>query len=279
MICVWKAIEIAKGNHTLFCNSYISGKDAMNIIVTHTPIVSTTEIKQCYEPFLKHNVNIFAFDFSGTGRSGGNPSDFSLATMQSDMDAMVEYIGVNYSGDIHLYGTAGIGGMFGQQTLHSSTKIKSFAQFACAEFRNMDGIGYPYILAKSVYEVLKRLPMFHITMKPPKYMGKYHQKDNEFYRDLALRVPNLWKTNSRILQTVLACFVEENLSTYKGPSIPTLVFKTLHDRYFKPTYFDSYFESLSCKKSLIEIDDVHNSYSIESDVFCEEAFKWFVENQ
>ena len=60
----WQAIYI---NDKIFCNHYFTSADAMNIIITHTPIVSTLEMQQAYEPLKNYGVNIFAFDFSGTG--------------------------------------------------------------------------------------------------------------------------------------------------------------------------------------------------------------------
>ncbi len=42
---------------------------------------------------------------------------------------------------------------------------------ACVDYKNTSGIGYPYNVSKSVNWVLKLLPNFRITMKPPKYNG------------------------------------------------------------------------------------------------------------
>ena len=74
----WKQIEILVGEGILFCNTYITSKTAMNIVVTHTPIITTLEMQQSYEPLAKYGVNIFAFDFLGTGKSSGNPKDFHV---------------------------------------------------------------------------------------------------------------------------------------------------------------------------------------------------------
>jgi len=61
--------------------------------------------------------------------------------------------------------------------------------------------------------------------------------------------------------------------------MPTLVFKTLHDRYFRPSFFDSYYSNLNCKKKLIEFNNTHNSYYLYSKDFCKAVYEWFSENQ
>ncbi|MBQ5675839.1 MAG: alpha/beta hydrolase [Lachnospiraceae bacterium] len=55
---------------------------------------------------------------------------------------------------------------------------------------------------------------------------------------------------------------------------PTLVFKTLHDRYFPKEYFDCYYASLQCEKKLVEINDTHNSYFIHPEPFMREIASW-----
>lgn len=62
----WNHTQIPNGDANLFCNCYVTGKSAMNIIVTHTPICTTLDIQSSYAPLTKYGVNIFAFDFSGT---------------------------------------------------------------------------------------------------------------------------------------------------------------------------------------------------------------------
>jgi hypothetical protein len=51
----WQEIYI---QDKLFCNHYYSSKTSMNIIVTHTPMCSTTLLKSAYEPLANNNVNI-----------------------------------------------------------------------------------------------------------------------------------------------------------------------------------------------------------------------------
>jgi hypothetical protein len=92
----WEHIKIPNGDTSIFCNTYITNKTAMNIIVTHTPIVSTLEMQQAYEPLIEFGVNVFAFDFSGTGKSDGKEKDFSRDSIVKDMNAVVEYIEKNY---------------------------------------------------------------------------------------------------------------------------------------------------------------------------------------
>ena len=86
----------------------------MNIIVTHTPIVSTLEMQPAYEPLTKYGVNIFVFDFYETGQSKGSQREFSRQSIVLDLEAVVNYIENNFSSNIHLYGNTGIGGMMAQ---------------------------------------------------------------------------------------------------------------------------------------------------------------------
>lgn len=41
----WKHIKIPNGDTMIFCNSFITRKSSMNIVVTHTPIVTTLEMQ------------------------------------------------------------------------------------------------------------------------------------------------------------------------------------------------------------------------------------------
>lgn len=271
----WEHFEIPNGDSNLFCNVYITSKLSMNIIVTHTPIITTLEMQQAYQPLTNWDVNIFAFDFSGTGKSGGHEKNFSRQSIVKDLDSMVDYIEKHYSPNIHLYGNTGIGGMFAQYYAATSTKIKSFAQFACIHYKNTTGIGYPYPIVKAVCFLLSLLPNTYFTMKPPKYIGYNHEKDNAFYAQFEKKYPKIWRTSSKILQTLLECFVAKDSVAKKSLEIPTLVFKTQHDRYFSQQYFDAYFQSLTCEKRLVEVNDVHNSYYLNSELFCKNVFEWF----
>lgn len=274
----WDSIEIVNGETNLFCNVYITSKTAMNIIVTHTPIVTTLEMQQAYQPLVKYGVNIFAFDFSGTGKSGGSEKFFSRKSIVNDLDAVVKYVESNFSSNIHLYGNTGIGGMFAQYYAATSNKVKSFAQFACVHYKNTAGVGYPYPVVKMLCLLLRVLPNIHFTMRPPEYHGYNQEEDNAFYREFETTHPHIWKTSSKILQTMLECFVAKDSHAKTSVAMPTLVFKTLHDRYFSRQYFDDYFISLTCEKRLIEINNVHNSYYLDSDQFCKYVYEWFAEH-
>ena len=237
----WKHVQIPNGENSIFCNAYITEKFAINIIITHTPICTTLDIQPAYEPLTKYAVNVFAFDFSGTGKSGGNEKEFSLHSIENDLNAVVDYIEENYSSNIHLYGNTGIGGMFAQYYICSTDRIKSFAQFACVDYKNTAGVGYPYFGVKMMSWCLKRLPNFHITAKPPKYTGFNCTQDNGFYEMLVDCNPNIFKSSTKIMNAMLESFVSPSSAIQNGVTVPTLVFKTLHDRYFSKEYFDSYF--------------------------------------
>lgn len=275
----WEQIKIPHEGSFIFCNTYITDASAMNIIVTHTPICSTLEVQPVYEPLTKYPVNIFAFDFSGTGESGGAEKDFSRESIVNDLNAVVNYIESHYSSNIHLYGNTGIGGMFAQYYVCAADKIKSFAQFACVDYKNTVGVGYPYPGVKVMNWCLKHLPNFHVTMKPPKYKGYNCEQDNGVYDMLLEWNPKMFRMGTKVINTLLECFVSPDSVIQNGVAVPTLVFKTLHDRYFPREYFDSYFSSLTCKKKLIEIDDVHNSYYLRSEEFCDAVYQWFSENE
>ncbi|MCW3489477.1 hypothetical protein [Dethiobacter alkaliphilus] len=91
--------------------------------------------------------------------------------------------------------------------------------------------------------------------------------------------PDIWGTSSKVLQAMLEYFVASDRAIKYGVNVPTLVFKTMHDRFFKPQYFDDYYASLTCKKKLVQIDDTHNSYYFDSITFCNTVYQWFKDNQ
>ena len=273
---MWKEFYV---EDKIFCNHFFSRADAMNIIVTHTPIVTTLEMHQAYKPFENYDVNVFAFDFSGTGKSNGDAKAFSRESIVKDLDSVVSYIENNFSSNIHLYGNTGIGGMLAQYYAATNRAIKSFAQFACIRYKDTaGGMGYPYPIVKMLASFLHHLPSMRIPLKPPKYRGYRHEEDNAFYENLTKKHPDIWKANSKMLKTLMECFVAKDSVVKNSVTMPTLVFKVLHDRYFSPQYFDDYFETLTCEKKLVEINGVHNSYYLDSELFCEYAYEWFTKH-
>ena len=277
----WQHIEIPNGGASLFCNAYITDKTAMNVIVTHTPIVSTVDVQPAYEPLAARGVNIFAFDFSGTGKSGGRAGDFSRASVVGDLEAVAAYVEDNFSANIHLYGNTGIGGMLAQYYAVNSTKIKSFAQFACVNYKDTaGGLGYPYPIVKMLCGLLGLMPQMRIPLKPPKYKGPRHKEDDAFYETLTKRYPDVFKANTKMLKTLMEIFTAKDSAAKNSVSVPTLVFKVMHDRYFTPKYFDDYFQSLTCMKKLAVVENgVHNSYYLDAELFCEHVYEWFIQNQ
>ena len=275
-------IEIASssGGVNLFCNAFIADESAMNIIVTHTPIVTTLDVQPAYEPLAAKGVNVFAFDFAGTGKSGGKAGDLSRATVVRDLDDVVAYVESNFSANIHLYGNTGIGGMLAQYYAATSTKIKSFAQFACANYKDTSGgLGYPYPIVKVLCAFLGLLPEMRFTLKPPKYKGYRKEEDDAFYAMLTEKYPDVWKANSKMLQTLMEIFTAKDSAVKNSVAVPTLVFKVQHDRYFKPKYFDDYFAALTCIKKLVTVNGVHNSYYLDAELFCEHVYEWFIQHQ
>lgn len=269
---VWREIYIGD---TLFCNNYISSRGAMNIIVCHTPVFSTTIIKQVYEPLADYDVNIFAFDFSGTGKSKGEAKDFSTASVLSDFRMVMDYVSANFSDDIHIFGNTGMGGILAQYYVCSGTKAKSFAQFACAIHKDTKPLGVPYPLMKLIYPVMKIFRDRTVTFREPKYSGPGAERDDGVYREIERVCPGFRQCKMSLVAALVESIVSDKSAFANGPACPTLVFKTLHDRYFPADYFDRYYDSLSCEKKLVEVDDVHNSYYLSSRLFCREAYDWF----
>jgi len=274
----WEHIKIPNGRTSLFCNSYIKNKAAMNIICVHTPIISTLALQKAYEPFINYGVNIFAIDFSGTGESIGE-TRLSRESFVKDLDSVVNYIESNYSSNIHLYGPTGIGGMFAQYYATTSAKLKSLAQFNCINYKRTAGMGYPLPVAKIVHFFLKLLPDFTIPYNPPKYRGIRHEEDNGFYKDMKEKYPGFKGVSTKFLEIVIAFFVAKDSVAKNSMSIPTLVYKIPNDRFMTPQFFDDYFQSLTCKKKLVEIENgIHNSYYFDNELFCKYAYEWFEEH-
>ncbi|WP_277507670.1 MULTISPECIES: alpha/beta hydrolase [unclassified Breznakia] len=255
--------------------SFITDKKAMNIIVCHTPVVSTSVISKVYEPLVKYGVNIFAFDFSGSGKSKDSRKCISKESIMEDFDCIIDYIKRNFSDDIYIYGSAGIGGIFAQYYVSDRNNIKGFAQFSCLTFQETKSLGYPLFLVKAICPILRVLPNIKITMKPPKYKGYHENEDNQFYTDMLVHNPNFWKTDSKFLLTLLEMAVDKNSFLQKRIKVPTLVFKTMYDRYFSRNHFNDYFKQLACEKRMITIEDTHNSYYNQSELFCEYIYDWF----
>ena len=274
----WSDIRIEKGRRSLFCRSHIASESALNVIVTHTPVVSTADIQQVYEPLAVLGANVFAFDFSCSGRSKGISGGFSRDSIVSDVDTAADYIRSRFGGGVHLYGSTGIGGMLAQYCACACDSVQSLALFACVDYKNTAALGVPQSCARALSFALKRLPEFRITLKPPKYTGFNAEIDNSFYDMLLELEPNAFKSSTKVLNTVLECFTAPDSAVKNGPRVPTLIFKTLHDRYFPPEYFDACYAELRCKKRLVVIDDVHNSYYFRSGEFCRAAYEWFAEN-
>ncbi|MFW6029796.1 MAG: serine aminopeptidase domain-containing protein [Halanaerobiales bacterium] len=271
----WKHIYI---NENIFCNSYFHSKEAPNIIVTHTPIVSTIAMKPAYQALQEFGVNIFAIDFTGTGKSRGNSSEFSLESLCNDLDETVEFITEGYSDNIHVFGYTGIGGIFAQYYLSGTNKIKTFSQFACAIPGDTRSLGIPFPVARVLLGIMKGItfvrPEAKMPWSPPKYTGYNAELDNSFYEDLAEKYPEAMKSAIKIFEALFECITSKESKLKQDINCPTLVFKTLHDRYFPAEYFDRYYEQLKCKKKLVTFDDVHNIYYYKGDKFCEKVVEW-----
>jgi pimeloyl-ACP methyl ester carboxylesterase len=262
----------------LFCNHYFSGKDALNIIVTHTPIMPATFVQSTIEPLTEHPVNIFSFDFSSTGNSKGK--DFSLETIVSDLHMVIDYIEKNYSTNIHLLGYTGIGGIMAQYAVHAGidARIKSFAQYGNVIHKDLSPMRMTTWMGKINYYMAKPFPNFTKTFFVFPFKGFNAEKDNAFYKEMKRLVPGAMKIKLSLSSTLLAPAIFDDSIMQNAIKSPTLVFQTMHDRYFPVEYFQKYYDGLSCEKKLVKINDAHNSYSWSPELYCEPAYDWFVKH-
>ena len=276
----WRDIYISGYSQKVHIFHYRTGANCKNIIVLHTPV---TAVKNCYECFEQlgriYSFNVFAVDYvPGEGECSGEAQDFTLLNMVANLDAVYEYVRGSYSEDIHLLGYTGAGGIMAQYYLGTGCKFKSFSQFACGIYGDTTPLGVPAAFARSVMGILRFLvkikPTLSMTFTPPAAKGYHAELDNEFYETILVRDPNFFTLKINSFLRILECMVGKE-SLLKVPvSCPTLVFKTLHDRYFSANYFDRYYNTLICEKKLVEIDDIHNSYFITPEPFMKEIAAW-----
>lgn len=263
----------------LFVDETTIHPEAANVIFCCTPAVSVTELEKCYSPFKEYGFNTFAFDFAGTGKSGGSPSDFTIKGIGDDFDSLIKYIKEFSAGRIYLFADAGIGGIIGQHYVSGKTEIAGFAQFAVGRYRDLSSFGIPSVIARMCLPFVKLIrkiashSMFN--MKPPKYNGYHANLDNSFYLSQLEKNANFFQVSVHFICVLLEIFVGKTSQIKSSVSIPTLVFKTTHDRYFSAEYFDKYFESLCCVKKLHTVEDVHNSYILYPDKFAQAVSNWF----
>lgn len=264
----------------LYCRCFFAGPTLSNILYLQTPLVSVSGMLQTvYEPFATQNFNVYAIDLSGIGKSTGNISNFSLDMMVSDINCAIDYIRSKSGAPIFLYASTGIGGICGQYFVSQSNRITAFAQFGVGIFRDLSPMKFPLVIAQVGYKLMKFLapiaPSFSIKLPPPKYMGIGKEIDDDFYQSISKEYPNFFSANINWVLALLEMFVSPKSSLQKPPQCPTLVIKTLHDRFFPPAYFDDYFNSLTCKKKLYTINGVHNSYYYNAKEICVEVSIWF----
>ncbi|MEJ6952402.1 hypothetical protein [Natronospora cellulosivora (SeqCode)] len=190
----------------------------------------------------------------------------------------MDFIRENYSDDVHIFGYTGIGGIFAQYYLSGTDKIKTFSQFACAIHGDTSSFGIPLLISKVLLGIMKGItfvrPKAKMPWSPPKYTGYNAELDNSFYEDLAEKYPEAKKSAIKIFGALFESIISKESKLKQEINCPTLVFKTLHDRYFPAEYFDRYYEGLSCKKKLVTFDDVHNIYYFKGEQFCKNVVEW-----
>lgn len=277
----WKDIYVSSHSGKVHIFYYYAGKEAKNVMVLHTPVIAIKNCYECYEQLGRiYHFNVFALDYApGEGECTGTCQDFTLSAMVENIDAAYEYIRGNYSYDIHLLGYTGAGGIIAQYYLGTGRSFKSFAQFACGIYGKTKPLGIPDFVAKPTLAICKLLvqinPNMFVNYKPPKSQGFHANLDDEFYQSITAREPGFFSLKVNSLLRILECMLGKE-SFLKVPiACPTLVFKTLHDRFFSKEYFDQYYCSLTCEKKIVEINDTHNSYFIHPDIFMKEVAIWF----
>jgi len=266
----------------IYIDYHYQSLNEMNIIFCCTPICSVIEFRKCYEPFIHFGFNVFAIDFSGVGQSDGEMEHFSVNSVMDNFECLVKYIRSLNDHPIFMFGDTGIGGIFAQYFISITNEISAFAQFGNAVYRNMSPLKCPNWLVNIIYPILgvtsRLFPALNVPFSIPKYSGYNEDKDNNFYVEQKKRNPKIFHVNINLIQALMYMLWDKKSSIRSNIVIPTLVFKTLYDRYFSSEYFDEYYENLKCIKKMIVIEDVHNSYFFYPDLFAREVADWYVDN-
>lgn len=278
---MWTETAIAnRYGEKMYCRCFFNGFNAANILYLQTPLVSVSGMLQTvYEPLATQDFNVYAIDLAGIGKSTGNISDFSLDKMVSDIDCAIDYIRSKSNAPIFLYASTGIGGICGQYFVSQSNRVAAFAQFGVGIFRDLSPMKFPLAIAQIGYKLVKLFapitPNLSVKLMPPKYVGKDKEIDDGFYQSIIKEYPNFFSANIKWVSAFMEMFLSPSSSLKMFPQCPTLVIKTLHDRYFPAIYFDKYYDSLTCKKKLYTIDGIHNSYYFNSNEICKKVVEWF----
>lgn len=277
----WTDLYIPMEGYAMYCHCYISSPTSKNIIVMHTPILS---IKHCLKAYQllgeKYGFNIFAIDYCpGLGKSEGSASNFTLSGMVQDVDRVYDFIESNWEAEVYLLGYTGIGGMLAQYYMSIKNRGTAFAQFACCNHGDVTPLGYPKWVVRLMMPLLKLAitiyPHMTLFFKEPPYSGPYADEDNAVYRELELLAPHFRRPYANTILQLLECIMSEESLIQTPVQVPTLIFKTLYDRYFSCAYFDQYFDTLECDKKMVTIHSAHNSYYFAPELFCGEIAAWF----
>lgn len=264
----------------IFVDQYFNDENQYNLIFCCTPIDTVTNVKKCYEPFCQYGFNVYAIDFRGIGKSEGDITKFSGDSIINDFNSCINYIKKLSNKPIFIFGDTGIGGIFAQYFISITNEIKAFAQYGVGIYGDLSPLKYPPSVVKLLYPLVKFIattfPKTKVSMSVPKYRGFNAELDNKFYENLVKENPSVFRTNIQILETLLGFFLEKNSNLQVEHKVPTLVFKTMHDRYYLPSYFDKYYNGLVCEKKLFTIDDVHNSYYFYADLVAKVVSDWFI---
>ena len=272
-------ITNAKGNE-LFVDQYFLSPESPNLIFCCTPIVTVTDFEVCYKPFAEKGFNVFALDFAGVGKSAGSMKNFSARGIVEDFDALLSHICNNYGKYVFLFGDTGTGGIFAQHYAAVRNDVTALAQYGICIPGDTSPLKSSAGLLRIMHGMLslsgKLLPQIQLPFTVPAYDGYNAERDNRFYARLREENPAMFRVHVNFMTTLMGMFLGKNGVTEKDIAVPTLVFKTLHDRYYPPEYFDKYYARLNCAKRLVEINDVHNSYYFYPERIAADVADWFM---
>lgn len=267
-----------KNGDKLYINILENDIKAPNVIYIQTPTGSVAELKECYLSLSKYGLNVFALDLSGVGKSDGDMRDFSVKSLQEDIEACIEFISENYNDVIHLFGGTGTGGILGQYYASGNTAIKSFVQYGLAIHKDVSIFPNPHLIKVS-YGMLpwfkKVFPNLNLRFSPTKYNGKNADKENEWYEKQMKEKPESISMHISLMNTLCDIFLNNKSNIINKPSCPVLVFAPKHDRYYSFSYIERYYKWLDEPKEIYIIEDSHLSFIWHAEEICKAASEWF----
>jgi len=262
-----------------FVKCIINDNEAPNVIFLMTPIGSVEhEVAiENYRPLFDNGFNVFAVDLPGIGNSSNGK--FTYENIKASIKSIGEYIQMNYSDSIHLYGGTGIGGIIGQ-ALASDKELpffKSYSQFGVANHGDLSVIGNNLML-KLVFPILKiavkLFPEYRMKFKIPKYNGYNARKENNWYQSMMKEYPGIFDFSLEVVYTLLWLLISKDSPIKEKPYTPTLVMAAKYDRYYNKEYINNYYHNLEINKRIHWIDDSHCAFVWGTQELTNQVTEW-----